>query len=76
MLEELVFVFKDLFAGKAFGTDGLPPGVFKVAPEKIAKLCLPVLRRAFATRLEPIQFKGGVIMDLLKAAGFHFDCSA
>ena len=76
MLEELVFVFKHLFAGKAFGTDGLPPGIFKLAPEKIAKLCLPLFCRAFSTRIEPIQFKGGVIMDLLKSAGFHFDCSA
>ena len=30
----------------------------------------------FLTRIEPIQFKGGVIMDLLKSAGFHLDCSA
>ena len=65
VLEEHVFVFRQFFAGKAFGTDGLPPGIFKLAPEKIAKLCLPLFRLAFSTRIEPIQFKGGVIMDLL-----------
>ena len=75
-LEETVYVLKHLSAGKAFGTDGLPPGLFKQCPEKIAKLCLPLFRRAFATRIEPIQLKGGVIMDLLKSAGFHLDCSA
>ena len=36
VLEELVYVFKHLFAGKAFGTDGPPPGLFKLCPEKIA----------------------------------------
>ena len=56
VLEDLVCVFKHLFAGKALGTDGLPPGVYKLAPEKIAKLCLPLFRRAFSTRIEPIQF--------------------
>ena len=49
---------------------------FKVSLEKIAKLCLPLFRLAFATGIEPIQFKGGVIIDLLKSAGFHLDCCA
>ena len=76
VLEGLVFVFKHFFEGKAFGTDGLPPGIFKLAPEKVAKLWLLLFRRASATRIENIQFKGGVIMDLLKSAGFDLDCSA
>ena len=77
-LDEIVSVFQSLNANKAFGPDGIPPGLFKIksCQKMIVALCLPLFQQSYASKTEPIQFKGGVIMDLLKSAGFFLDCSA
>jgi len=73
---EIGDVFSRLKAGKAFGIDSLPPELYKLFPEKLAAFVGPLFRSAFSRCSEPLQFKGGVIMDLLKSAGFHLECSA
>jgi len=73
---EIGSVFTCLKSGTAFGTDAVPPEVYKMFPQKMAEFVGPLYRSAFALCREPLQFKGGVIMDLLKSAGFHLECSA
>jgi len=69
-------VFKSFQRGKAFGRDSLPPDLFAQFHERLAALAAPLYRNAFYNVREPLQFKGGVIMDLLKKAGFATQCSS
>jgi hypothetical protein len=43
---------------------------------QIAKLIGPLYRQSFYSIAEPLQFKGGVILDFLKKAGFASQCSS
>jgi len=72
---EVVDIFRHLKRGKAFGRDALPPDLYCVFAEAIACIALPLYRQAFASVSEPLQFKGGVIQDLLKANGFATECN-
>ena len=69
-------VFKSFKRGKAFGKDSLPPDLFAQFHDSLAFLATPLYRSAFYNVREPLQFKGGVIMDLLKKAGFATQCSS
>jgi len=72
---EIQNIFRHLKRGKAFGRDALPPDLYCAFSDAIAGLALPLYRQAFATVSEPLQFKGGVIQDLLKANGFATECN-
>ena len=74
-LSEIYSIYKPMIRGKAFGKDALPPDVYCAFADQIARLALPLYRHAFASVSEPLQFKGGVIQDLLGANGFSVECS-
>ena len=44
--------------------------MFRVAPGVLARLIGTAFRHFYSIAREPLQFKGGVIIDLLKASGF------
>ncbi len=62
--------------GKAFGRDALPSETYKVCPSIAATIVAPLYRKAFGLATEPLQFKGGVIHDLLKSHGVSFECES
>jgi len=74
MDQELEHIFSHV-KKSAFGPDAIPPETFRVAPGVLARLIGPAFRHFYSIAREPLQFKGGVIIDLLKASGFCTECS-
>ena len=73
-LEELIEAIKCLRNNRTFGTDCLPPELFKISPRLMATFLLPMFQKAYLHLAEPLQFKGGVIHDIYKGSGSPFDC--
>ena len=54
--------------GKAVGEDGIGGEVFKVAPWSLARVWHPLFVKSALTLRPPLQFRGGMITELLKAS--------
>jgi len=53
--------------GKAFGEDALPNELFRAFPTELAMIIMPVMWKAAFRLEEPIHWKGGPMVELLKA---------
>ena len=59
---------------KAVGEDGIGAEVFKVAPRSLARAWHPLFVKSALTLRPPLQFRGGMITELLKANASGGEC--
>ena len=61
--------FRQVRGGAASGLDGLPPEVFKAAPQHMARLFHPLMVKAAWNLVQPVQWRGGVLFEAYKHSG-------
>ena len=61
--------FRNVRCGAAAGLDGLPPELFKAAPQEMARLFHPLMAKAALHIAQPIQWRGGVLFEAYKRNG-------
>ena len=71
----LVREFAHAKIGKAVGEDGVGGEAFRSAPWAMARLWHPLYVKSALTLRPPLQFRGGMVVELLKASGGGSECS-
>ena len=61
--------FRRVRCGAASGLDGLPPEVFKAAPQHMARLFHPLMVKAALNLIQPVQWRGGILFEAYKRSG-------
>ena len=61
--------FRRVRCGAASGLDGLPPEVFKAAPQLMARLFHPLMVKAALNLVQPVQWRGGILFEAYKHSG-------
>ena len=61
--------FRKVRCGTAAGLDGLPPELFRAAPQEMARLFHPLMVKATLCIAQPIQWRGGVLFEAYKHSG-------
>ena len=67
--QEVERQFQQVKRGTAPGLDGLPPELFKAAPQILAKLFHPLMVKASLNIAQPVQWRGGVLFEAYKNSG-------
>ena len=71
---EVAGSFAKVKRGKAFGHDVTPADVYALAPQRFSNLYHSLMWKSSAFSIEPLQFKGGMLIDLYKGKGTHSAC--
>ena len=61
--------FRKVRCGAAAGLDGLPPELFKAAPQVMARMFHPPMVKAALRIAQPIQWRGGILFEAFKHNG-------
>ena len=61
--------FRRVRCGAAAGLDGLPPELFKAAPQVMAGIFHPLMVKAALHVAQPIQWRGGILFEAFKNSG-------
>eukprot|EP00969_Alexandrium_andersonii_P281203 12432366-Alexandrium_andersonii.AAC.1 len=56
---------------KAHGEDGIFNEVYLHAPRRMSMLLVPLLLKSIVRLQEPLQWKGGSLVELYKGSGSH-----
>ena len=66
---EVELQFRKVRCGAASGLDGLPPELFKAAPQSLARLYHPLMLKAAIQIGQPVQWRGGILFEAFKHNG-------
>ena len=67
--QEVEAQFRQVRCGAASGLDGLPPEVFKAAPQALAALFHPLMVKSALCLVQPVQWRGGILFEAYKNSG-------
>ena len=67
--QEVERQFQQVRCGAASGLDGLPPELFKAAPQLLARLFHPLMVKSSLCLAQPVQWRGGVLFEAYKNSG-------
>ena len=67
--QEVEAQFRQVRCGAAAGLDGLPPELFRAAPQLLAKLFHPLMVKSSLCIAQPVQWRGGVLFEAYKNSG-------